>query len=94
MLGALMGGTGNGFTGAVNMYGIPMMFLYIILLYKRIPVGSVQIKILAVIAVILLLSGEFHLNYSAFWTLIFIQYGNKTKKNNYETKSRSITYGI
>lgn len=91
-LGELMGGTGNGFTGAVNMFGIPMMLLYLIMLYRRIPVYSVQTKTLAVIAVVLLLSGEYHLNYSAYWALLFIQYSNK--KINYETKNRRIAYGV
>lgn len=78
-LGELMGGTGNGFTGAINIYGIPMMLIYLCMLSKNIPVVSNRTNFIAVFAVILLLNGEYHLNYSAFWALLFIQYDSEKK---------------
>ena len=71
-LGDLMAGSGNGFTGAVNSFGIIVIFLYLFQLFKRSPVITMIEKLIYVATVILLLQGEFFLNYPMFWALLFI----------------------
>lgn len=71
-LGVLMAGSGNGFTGAVNSFGIIVIFLYLFQLFKRSPVITIIEKLIYVATVILLLQGEFFLNYPMFWALLFI----------------------
>lgn len=72
-LGDLMAGSGNGFTGAVNMFGIIVIFLYLFQLFRRAPVITMIEKLIYVTTVILLLQGEFFLNYPMFWALLFIK---------------------
>lgn len=73
-LGELMAGSGNGFTGAVNMFGIVAMFFYFLHLFKRAPGISITDKFIFSVAVILLLQGEYFLGYPMFWALIFLRY--------------------
>ena len=72
-LGDLMAGSGNGFTGAVNSFGIIVIFLYLFQLFRRAPVITMIEKLIYVTTVILLLQGEFFLNYPMFWALLFIK---------------------
>lgn len=66
-------GGGNGFFGAMNMFGIPMMLLYLLLLYKN--YKSVPfLKLVFVVVVVIMLQGEYFLNFSLFWSLIFVIY--------------------
>lgn len=73
-LGDLMAGSGNGFTGAVNAFGIIVMFFYIFQLFKRASGKDLTDKAIYAIAIVLMLQGEFFLNYSMFWALLFISY--------------------
>lgn len=76
-------GGGNGFFGAMNMFGIPMMMLYLLLLYKSYPVVTF-FKMTFVIIVVLMLQGEYFLNFPLFWSILFIKYPEKLE---YETNS-------
>lgn len=82
-LGAEMVGGGNGFFGQINILGIPMILLYLILLYKNQP-HTVYYKWVFVIIIILLLQGEDFLNYPLFWSLLFIQYPLIVTKPNWK----------
>lgn len=75
-LGDLMSGSGNGFTGAVNAFGIIAILFYIMNLYIRAPGISKIDKYIFTIAIVLLLQGEFFLSYPLFWGLLFIRYQN------------------
>lgn len=73
-LGKQMAGSGNGFTGAVNVFGIVVIFFYLLQLYRRAPGESKSDHLIYVVAVVLLLQGEFFLNYPMFWALLFVLY--------------------
>ena len=73
-LGELMAGSGNGFTGAVNSFGVIIILCYIIQLYKRSSGVTKSDRLICTVAVILLLQGEFFLNYPMFWALLFVIY--------------------
>ena len=82
-LGELMGGAGNGFTGAVNMFGFPFVILYLFGVWKNTPSQVTFIKIVFLVTVVLLLSGEYYLNYAFYWVLLFMTHPliTQTKKN-------------
>ena len=82
VLGEYMKGTGNGFTGAINMFGIPFIILYFVGIYKNITYISKINRIIFLFIVILLLNGEYFLNYHLFWSLLFI----KVSTNNINYK--------
>lgn len=71
-LGGLMSGSGNGFSGAINMFGLIAIFFYLLQLYKFSPGKSLIDKWLFFFAIALLLQGEYFLNYPMFWALIFL----------------------
>lgn len=71
-LGEKMAGSGNGFTGAINILGIPCIALYLIALYKSLTFRKRHEKVFFVSVIIILLNGEFFLNYPLFWGLPFI----------------------
>lgn len=71
-LGGLMSGSGNGFSGAINMFGLITIFFYLLQLYKYSPGNSLIDKWLFFFAIALLLQGEYFLNYPMFWALIFL----------------------
>ena len=77
VLGNKMHGSGNGFTGAINMFGIPCILIYLILVYRNLNFTNLQ-KIFFVSIIIILLNGEFFLNYPLFWGLIFINIPQST----------------
>ena len=83
-LGDKMAGSGNGFSGALNMFGMPFMFLYFYILYRNTPARTKYESLIFPIIIMLLLNGEYFLNYPFFWSLIFVQYPNI---NLYETDS-------
>lgn len=70
----LMSGSGNGFTGAINMFGLIIIIIYLMQLYKYSPGQKKVDKCIFIIAIVLLLQGEFFLNFPAFWALLFIKY--------------------
>lgn len=69
-----MGGAGNGFTGAVNTFGIPLMVMYLLALFRRAPSPSKYDKFVFVLIVVLMLNGEQFLNFPLFWSLLFVKY--------------------
>lgn len=95
ILGEYMRGVGNGFTGAINMFGIPFILLYFISLFgnlSHIPKAS---RLVFIFAIILILNGEYMLNYPFFWSLLFIkipQYGRIINTfNGTQSKRENIT---
>lgn len=97
-LGEDMAGAGNGFTDALNTYGIPVMFLYLLGIYKRKSEISKYDGCVCACVIVLLLNGEAFLNFPLFWMLLFIEYPsiimNLTKRNNEKKMqvNRSTTY--
>lgn len=73
ILGEYMKGTGNGFSGAINIFGIPFMILYFIGVFNNLRYLYVANRFIFIFTIILLLNGEYFLNYSMFWSLIFIK---------------------
>lgn len=73
VLGEYMRGTGNGFSGAINMFGIPFMLLYFIKIFQNATYMTKNNRIVYVFIIILLLNGEYFLNYHLFWSLLFIK---------------------
>lgn len=73
-LGDKMGGAGNGFSGVLNMLGIPFIFFFFLQLYKNAPATSRYEKMLFPIVIVLLLNGEYFMNFPLFWSLMFVQY--------------------
>lgn len=71
-LGNKMAGAGNGFTGAINMLGIPCIAMYLITLYRSLNFNEKKQKIFFISLIVILLNGEFFLNYPLFWGLPFI----------------------
>lgn len=71
-----MSGMGNGFFGAMNQLGIPFLFFYLFLLYRNAPVMSNLNRLGFVFLIVLLLNGEFFLNYPLYWALLFVKYPN------------------
>ena len=69
-----MGGAGNGFSGVLNMLGIPFMIFYFLQLFKNAPATTRYESMIVPFIVILLLNGEYFLNYPLFWSLMFVQY--------------------
>lgn len=69
-----MEGMGNGFFGAMNQLGIPFILLYLFLLFKNAPATKTLYRWGFVLLVILMINGEFFLNYPMFWSLMFIKY--------------------
>lgn len=81
ILGEYMRGTGNGFTGAINMFGIPFIIMYLIAVYKNQTYIPKERRLLFVFVISLLLTGEYFLNYSFFWSLLFVKIPNTDEKN-------------
>ena len=71
-LGAEMAGAGNGFTGAINILGIPCIVIYFCSIYRSLNFNKKQ-KSIYILLIIILLNGEFFLNYPLFWGLPFIK---------------------
>lgn len=71
--GEYMRGAGNGFTGAMNMFGIPFMFLFFISLFRNLSYVPITNRLIFIFIVVLLLNGEYFLNYPLFWSLLFIK---------------------
>lgn len=81
LLGDEMGGAGNGFSGVVNMLGIPFMFFYFLNLFKNAPATTRYMSMIVPFIVILLLNGEYFMNYPLFWSLLFVQYPDMSGYN-------------
>ena len=85
IIGEYMTGMGNGLSGAVNMFGIPFMVIFFIYMYKNLSYIKQINRIVFLITIALLLSGEYFLNYPFLWSLLFIKVPNNEKNS-------SITY--
>lgn len=83
-----MEGMGNGFFGAMNQLGIPFVLYYINLVYRNTPLMSIRYRQGFVLLIVLLLNGEFFLNYSLFWALLFVKY----PKVNHQASQRIIMH--
>lgn len=86
-LGEEMVGSGNGFTGAINRFGIPFMIMYLACIYSCSTGKDNYQKGIVVLAFILLLNGEFFLNYMLFWALVFLR-SSKTDYLLYKKNKR------
>lgn len=75
-IGELMAGAGNGFTGVINSFGIPFILIFLYFVYKRAPSISSYDKMIFLVIYILLLNGEYFLNYPLFWIVLFLIYPN------------------
>lgn len=75
-LGELMNGAGNGFTGAVNTFGIPLMIIFLFSVLKTAPSTRLYEKYVFLLIYVLVLNGEYFLNYPLFWAMPFIIYPN------------------
>ena len=76
-LGNKMAGAGNGFTGVINMLGIPCIAIYLMALYRSLNFNQKKQKIFFILLIVILLNGEFFLNYPLFWGLPFITHSDK-----------------
>ncbi len=76
ILGEYMTGMGNGLSGAVNMFGIPFVLLYFIGIFSNLKHISRVKRVIFIFIIAVLLFGEYFLNYSTFWSLLFIKYPN------------------
>ena len=72
-----LGGFGNGFTGAVHMLGIPFMIVYLFVIYNN---KTITHKWMALLLIVLLLNGEYYLNYPLFFTFMYACFGGLTIK--------------
>ena len=73
ILGEYMKGAGNGFTGAINMLGIPFIILYFLGIFRNLSHIPKANRLVFIFAIILILNGEYMLNYPLFWSLLFIK---------------------
>lgn len=74
ILGEYMRGAGNGLTGAINMFGIPFILLYFIGMFRNLSYIPKANRLVFLFAIILILNGEYMLNYPLFWSLLFIKF--------------------
>ena len=81
ILGDYMAGTGNGFSGTINMLGIPFMLLFFIGIFKNLTFIPTPNRLIFIFIIIMLLNGEYMLNYPFFWSLLFIKIPQNTYKN-------------
>ncbi len=72
-----LGGFGNGFTGAIHILGIPFMLIYMFTILKN---KTLEHRWFALLIIILLLNGEYYLNYPLFFSLMYDNYGVKSDK--------------
>ena len=71
-----LGGFGNGFTGAMHTLGVPFVFIYMLIILKN---KSIEHKWMALLLIVLLLNGEYYLNYPLFFSLMYVKYGVKVE---------------
>lgn len=76
-IGNKMAGSGNGFTGAINMLGIPCIAIYLMAIYRSLNFNYKKQKIFFISLIVILLNGEFFLSYPLFWGLPFITLSDK-----------------
>ena len=82
ILGEYMSGTGNGFTGAINIFGIPFIILYLLGIFRNLPHIPKGNRLIFVLIIIMILFGEYMLNYVFFWSLLFIKFPINEKSSN------------
>ena len=81
-LGDKMNGAGNGFTGMMNMLGLPMALAYFIGVAYSWRNTRRAYRLIVVVVLMALLFGEFFLNYPLYWSLLFVKlpYQQKIKR--------------
>ena len=82
ILGEYMSGTGNGFTGAINIFGIPFIILYFLGIFRNLPHIPKGNRLIFVLIITMILFGEYMLNYPFFWSLLFIKLPNYEKNRD------------
>ena len=82
ILGEYMSGTGNGFTGAINIFGIPFIILYLLGIFRNLPHIPKGNRLIFVLTITMILFGEYMLNYPFLWSLLFIKYPNYEKNRD------------
>ncbi len=65
---------GNGFSGEIAYFGIPFMLIYFASVYKNV---SLKHKLRLLVVLILVMQGEYFMNYSLFFIFPFVVYFNK-----------------
>lgn len=85
-LGRHLNGISNGFTGAINMYGIVTVLFYYICVYRRLKNYNRIQRVLFLATIIILLNGEYYMSYPLFWGLVFIDYSLQYD-GEYETEN-------
>lgn len=73
-----LGGFGNGFTGAIHILGVPFMLIYLIAIYRN---RTIEHKWIVLFLIVLLLNGEYYLDYPLFFSLIYVSYGLGNKQS-------------
>lgn len=76
-------GFGNGFTGSIASMGLLFMLAFIIGIYFNL---TLKRKWGVILSVILLLQGEYFLNYPLVMILPFVDFGSKTVNAKYKFK--------
>jgi len=76
-LGEKMNGAGNGLSGAVNIFGIPFILLFFVCIYKNMSGFKTLEKLLTILILMMILTGEYFLNYPMLWCLLFINFPTK-----------------
>lgn len=71
--GELMSGAGNGLFGSINIFGLPMVIIYFIAVARSWRNTRRSYQLIVVVILMMLLFGEFFLNYPLFWGLLFLK---------------------
>ena len=82
ILGEYMTGSGNGLTGAINIFGIPFILLYLIGIFTNLSHLSKANRLIFIFSITMILFGEYMLNYVFFWSLLFIKFPINEKSSN------------
>ena len=91
-LGKYLDDISNGFTGSINMFGIVTMTCYYTCVFRKMLSYGLFQKIVFLLIIIVLLNGEYYLNYPFFWALLFIDYSLQTDEGNEEKEDCCINY--
>lgn len=77
-----MAGAGNGFTGAINIFGIPFIILYLSGIFSNLKHILKTNRLIFIFVITMILFGEYMLNYVFFWSLLFIKFPTNEKSSN------------
>lgn len=82
ILGEYMAGSGNGLTGAINIFGIPFILLYLSGIFSNLKHILKTNRLIFIFVITMILFGEYMLNYVFFWSLLFIKFPINEKSSN------------